>query len=31
MFITIAGVTPYTQGADGVKNSLVGACELVCN
>ena len=27
----IVSVTPYTPGADGVKNSLVGACELFCN
>ena len=28
--IYIAGVTPYIAGADGAKNSLVGACELFC-
>ena len=27
----IMGVTPYIPGADGAKNSLVGACELFCN
>ena len=26
--VYLSGVTPYTPGADGVKNSLVGACEL---
>ena len=29
--IYIASVTPYIPSADGVKNSLVGACELFCN
>ena len=27
----VASVTPYIPGADGAKNSLVGACELFCN
>ena len=27
----IVSVTPYIPGADGAKNSLVGACELFCN
>ena len=27
----IVSVTPYILGVDGVKNSLVGACELFCN
>ena len=27
----IASVTPYIPGMDGAKNSLVGACELLCN
>ena len=27
----IANVTPYILGADGVENSLVGACELFHN
>ena len=26
--VYMAGVTPYIPGVDGVKNSLVGACEL---
>ena len=29
MYLT--SVTPYIPGADGVKNSLVGACELFHN
>ena len=29
--VYLMGVTPYIPGADGVKNSLVGACELFCN
>ena len=29
--IYMAGVTPYIPGADGAKNSLVGACELFHN
>ena len=28
--VYLSGVTPYILGADGVKNSLVGACELFC-
>ena len=28
---TITGVTSYIPGADGAKNSLVGACELFRN
>ena len=26
--VYLLGVTPYIPGTDGVKNSLVGACEL---
>ena len=26
--VYLLGVTPYIPGVDGVKNSLVGACEL---
>ena len=29
--VYIAGIIPYILGADGVKNSLVGAHELFCN
>ena len=29
--INILSVTPYIMGADGAKNSLVGACELFHN
>ena len=28
--VYLSGVTPYILGVDGVKNSLVGACELFC-
>ena len=29
--VYLTGVTPYIPGVDGVKNSLVGACELFHN